>query len=278
MKLLLSYFILFVFSVGPAMLHTARAQKIVSAQQFPVQAKNNPSAIESQTFIVNSVMFTMVHIEGGTFIMGATPEQGDNINKDEKPVHQVTLSSFSIGQTEVTQELWQAVMGNNPSEFKGAKHPVEKVSWGDCQEFIKRLNALTGKGFRLPTEAEWEFAARGGNRSQGYKFSGSNNIDEVAWYYSNSGGRTHDVATKLSNELGLYDMSGNVFEWCQDSYDSYRVEPQVNPLVANFLPFRMRRGGSYGCIAELDRCHVSYRERFPHSINYFNDMGFRLAL
>ena len=279
MKTRLSYVSLFIFCLGFAMPHTTWAQKNVRALQLPpFQEKNNLSVIETQTFIVNGVMFTMVQIEGGTFIMGATSEQGSNVDREEMPTHQVTLSSFSIGQTEVTQELWQAVMGNNPSEFRSAKHPVEKVSWDDCQEFIMKLNALTGKGFRLPTEAEWEFAARGGNRSQGYKFSGSNNIDDVAWYDGNSSGRTHDVATKLPNELGLYDMSGNVFEWCQDSYDSYRVEPQVNPIVANVLPFRIRRGGCYGCIAELGRCRVSYRERFPPSINYFNDMGFRLAL
>ena len=158
----------------------------------------------------------MVAVEGGTFTMGATPEQGSYYNKSERPTHQVTVSSFWIGKTEVTQELWIALMGSNPSYFHSSNlQPVEHVSWNDCQEFITKLNEATGKTFRLPTEAEWEFAARGGNKSQGYKFSGSDNDDDVAWYDSNSGGKTHPVASKAPNELGIYDMSGNLFEWCR---------------------------------------------------------------
>ncbi|MBQ0015371.1 MAG: formylglycine-generating enzyme family protein, partial [Bacteroidales bacterium] len=150
----------------------------------------------------------MVEVSGGTFKMGATSEQGSDAWNDEKPVHNVTLSSYYIGLTEVTQELWQAVMGSNPSYFKGLYRPVENVSWDDCQTFISRLNSLTGKNFRLPTEAEWEFAARGGTKSRGYKYSGSNTLDDVAWHVGNSGDKTHDVGTKAPNELGIYDMSG----------------------------------------------------------------------
>ena len=150
-----------------------------------------------QTFTVNGVSFTMVRVEGGTFTMGATSEQGSDAESDEEPAHQVTLSTYSIGETEVTQELWEAVMGNNPSRFKGAKCPVENVSWNDCQDFIRKLNAETGKSFRLPTEAEWEYAARGGNKSRGYKYAGSNNLRDVAWYDDYT---TYNVATKQSNE------------------------------------------------------------------------------
>ena len=170
--------------------------------------------VNSGRFMVNGVSFEMVRVEGGTFHMGATSEQKDEAWDREKPVHSVTLSSYYIGKTEVTQALWQAVMGSNPSNFKGSNLPVECVCWNDCQEFIQKLNSLTGRNFRLPTEAEWEFACRGGNNSRGYKYSGSNNLGSVAWYDDNSGGQTHPVATKAPNELGIYDMSGNVWEWC----------------------------------------------------------------
>ncbi|MBQ8608093.1 MAG: SUMF1/EgtB/PvdO family nonheme iron enzyme, partial [Bacteroidaceae bacterium] len=207
--------------------------KCQTAKEKAEQAKKptNSSVSSSgsrQTFTVNGVSFTMVRVEGGTFRMGATSEQVNPYN-DEKPVHSVTLSSYSIGQTEVTQALWKAVMGSNPSRFRGDNLPVERVSWNDCRTFIRKLNALTGRTFRLPTEAEWEFAARGGNQSQGYQYSGSNNLGSVAWYDSNSGDKTHPVATKSANELGLYDMSGNVWEWCQDWYGSYSSSSQTNP-------------------------------------------------
>lgn len=153
--------------------------------------------VNSVRFTVNGVSFEMVRVEGGTFRMGATSEQGSDAEGDEKPVHSVTLSGYNIGKTEVTQELWQAVMGSNPSEFKGDDLPVENVSWDDCQEFIRKLNSMTGQNFRLPTEAEWEFACRGGNNSRGYKYSGSNNLGSVAWYDGNSGYKLTQLAPKL---------------------------------------------------------------------------------
>ena len=154
----------------------------------------------------------MVEVRGGTFTMGATSEQEVDAFGDEKPAHEVTLSDYYIGKTEVTQALWKAVMGNNPSYFEGENLPVECISWHDCKTFISKLNALTGKNFRMPTEAEWEYAARGGSKSRGYKYSGSNTLDDVAWYSGNSDSETHEVGTKSPNELGLYDMSGNVSE------------------------------------------------------------------
>ena len=187
----------------------------------------------------------MVPVEGGTFQMGATVEEGSDANDSAKPVHSVTLSSYSIGQTEVTQALWKAVMGSNPSNWEGDNLPVEMVSWKDCQKFITKLNRLTGQKFRLPTEAEWEYAARGGKLSKGYKYSGSNTLGDVAWHEENSDGKTHPVATKQPNELGLYDMSGNVYEWCQDWYNSsyYSSSPGDNPTGPSSGSSRVNRGG-----------------------------------
>lgn len=238
---------------------------------------------DNQTFTVGGVSFTMVAVQGGTFTMGATAEQGSDAEVDEKPAHSVTLSSYYIGQTEVTQELWEAVMGRNPSYFKGAKRPVENVSWDDCQNFIRKLNEKTGKSFRLPTEAEWEYAARGGNRSRGYKYSGSNNTGDVAWYTVNCYDKgssspdygTHQVATKRANELGIYDMSGNVWEWCSDWYGGYSSASQTNPQGSSSGSSRVFRGGGWGTYARS--CRVSYRNGY--SADYRNDdFGLRLAL
>ena len=208
--------------------------------------------------------------------MGATSEQGSDAYGNEKPVHSVTLSDYYIGETEVTQELWQAVMGSNPSHFTGNnQRPVEKVSYDDCQKFIEKLNSLTGKKFRLPTEAEWEYAARGGKHSKNYvyKYSGSNNVDEVAWYDSNSGKTTHPVKTKKANKLGLYDMSGNVYEWCNDWYGSYQSYSQTNPTGPSTGEGRVLRGGSW-----IDRyVRVSYRITYAPDDRY-DYGGLRLAL
>ena len=223
---------------------------------------------------VNGVTFNMIKVDGGTFTMGATSEM-TNRDNDEKPTHQVTLSSYYIGETEVTQALWTAVMGDNPSRFKGDNLPVERVSWEDCQTFIGKLNGLAGKRFRLPTEAEWEYAARGGNRSNHTQFSGGSMIEDVAWYDGNSGSKTHSVKTKKPNELGLYDMSGNVWEWCQDWYGLYSSSAQTNPTGPNSGARRVSRGGGWFNYAR--NCRSSYRDN--HAPDYGDDyLGLRLVL
>ena len=215
----------------------------------------------------------MVRVDGGTFQMGATSEQ-QGPGSDEKPVHKVTLSTYYIGETEVTQALWEAVMGNNPSYFKGRKKPVEKVSWNDCQKFVRRLSQLTGRNFRLPTEAEWEYAARGGNKSRGFQYSGGNNLADVAWYSVNSSSTTHPVRKKQANELGLYDMSGNVFEWCQDWEGSYSSGVQTDPTGPSTGSFRVLRGG---CVFGLaGNCRVAYRSH--HTPDFRGNLGLRLVL
>ena len=229
------------------------------------------SAIEIIT--VKGVSFNMVRIEGGTFQMGATPEQDSDANSDEKPTHQVTLSTYSIGETEVTQALWQAVMGSNPSWYKGDNLPVMDVSWEDCQKFIQKLNQLTGRRFRLPTEAEWEYAARGGNKSHGYKYSGSNDFHDVASYHTKNGGPC-DVKTKQANELGLYDMSGNVWEWCQDWYGGYSSGAQTNPTGATNGSYRVLRGGD---VYYLEIINVSFRY-YRSPIYTSSGLGLRLVL
>jgi len=247
----------------------------------------------NKNFTVGGVSFTMVYVQGGTYTMGATSEQLEGLLYDDeeslydnaKPTHSVTLSDYMIGQTEVTQALWQAVMGNNPSWFKGdSRRPVENVSWNDCQTFLSKLNSLTGEHFRLPTEAEWEFAARGGVKSFGYMYSGSNIIGNVAWYDENAlcNGEennpnygTHPVGTQFANELGIYDMSGNVWEWCNDWYGDYSDSSQTNPRGPSSGMFRVYRGGSWDYLAKI--CRTSHRHNYWPDYRY-NDLGFRLAL
>ena len=251
-------------------------------EEEKVEQRATKKFVDSTTYVidefVNGVNFKMIKVEGGTFQMGATSEQSRDAHDNERPVHSVTLSDYYIGETEVTQELWKAVMGKNPSKFKGDQKPVECVSWHDCQNFIKELNQLTGKNFRLPTEAEWEYAARGGNKSKGYKYSGGNDINKVAWYYGDSNSQTHDVKTKSPNELGIYDMSGNVFEWCKDKFGSYRSSSQTNPTGSSSGSPRVLRGGSYVYFKDEGRCYrVSGRDRdYPDVRDYY--YGLRLAL
>ena len=227
-----------------------------------------------RSFIVGGVEFNMIRVEGGSFMMGA-PDNDPDAFDDEKPQHDVTLSDYYIGETPVTQALWNAVMGENPSHFEGGYSPVEEVSWTDCQEFIKKLNSKTGRTFRLPTEAEWEYAARGGIKSKGYRYAGSDNIDEVAWYGEKSGNKTHPVKQKKANELDLYDMSGYVWEWCQDWFDRYGSGKETNPTGPSGGSLRVLRGGSWG--SDAQNCRVAYRDCLVPS-SRFDFIGFRLAL
>ena len=247
-------------------------------KEEPKPKKVVPPAPRSiEVFTVGGVIFKMIRVEGGTFTMGATSEQ-EGPSDDETPTHQVTLSDYYIGETEVTQELWEAIMGDNQSRCKGAKHPVERVSWNDCQTFISKLNTKTGKTFRLPTEAEWEYAARGGKNSHRYQYAGSNNINSVAWYGDNSNSETHPVGQKSPNELGLYDMAGNVWEWCQDWYDEnyYSKSPRSNPCNKTSASRRVNRGGS--CLSGgAGYCRVSTRSNFSPG-DRGSGVGLRLAL
>mgnify|MGYP004500392365 CR=1 FL=1 len=225
--------------------------------------------------VKNGITIDMVKVEAGTFMMGATSEMQDPYG-DEKPVHKVILTNdYYMGKYEVTQALWQAVMGSNPSYFKGDNLPVENVSWKKCQKFISKLNSMTGRKFRLPTEAEWEYAARGGKKSRGYQYSGSSNISDVAWYDENSGYGIHPVGTKQANELGIYDMSGNVYEWCQDWYGSYVSSPQTNPTGAVSGSHRVYRGCSWVSFAGY--CRLSYRNNDTPGY-HFSKLGLRLVL
>lgn len=246
------------------------------SHRITMNAKNE----NDKTVALEGLSFEMVYVEGGTFTMGATSEQGVEASAEEKPTHSVTLSSFHIGETEVTQAMWMAVMGEEPmyggwtSEYgRGDNYPAYNVSWEDCQTFIKQLNKLTGKTFRLPTEAEWEYAARGGNKSLGYKYSGSNIVDNVAMYKGEYG--AYPVKGKSSNELGLYDMSGNVSEWCQDGYYRYVCDPQTNPVGNPSDSYHVWRGGSWFNAA--NDCRVSFRSSSrPSRRNPY--LGFRLVL
>ena len=231
--------------------HTAPSTSVSSLQSSAVSSNNVSSSTVSSGGntisipVKNGISIDMVKVEAGTFMMGATSEM-QNSWDDEKPVHQVTLTNdYYIGKYEVTQALWQAVMGSNPSEFKGNNLPVEQVSIKDCQKFISKLNKMAGRRFRLPTEAEWEYAARGGKNSRGYQYSGSNKISDVAWYDGNSGSETHPVGTKQANELELYDMSGNVYELCQDWKGSYSNSSQTNPTGPTSGIGFVCRGGSW---------------------------------
>lgn len=236
--------------------------------------------LPQKTITVNGVSFDMIWVEAGTFMMGS--DTGEIINM--KPVHKVTLTkNYYIGKTEVTQALWEAVMGENPSVFKYASKPVHDISWNNCILFLLKLNALTGLSFRLPTEAEWEYAARGGNRSCNYRYSGSDDLDEVAWHkgisnwLTDSNDNVHVVATKKPNELGIYDMNGNVSEYCSDRYDEnyYKYSPQIDPIGPDNGKMRVKRGGDW--FGDAKYCSLTFRSyEYPTDVD--TDNGLRLVL
>lgn len=216
--------------------------------------EEEPNLPKDVTIQVGDVGLRMIYVEGGVFTMGGTAEQGEDVKEYENPAHPVKVNSYYIGMTEVTQELWETVMGWNYAWNTDSNQlPMEDVSWEECKEFVDVLSERTGKKFRLPTEAEWEYAARGGSKSGNHKYSGSDNIDDVAWYVSNSDDMTHEVGKKNANELGIYDMNGNVWEWCHDWYDTYSTSSYNNPTGPKTGDFRIFRGGSYKEKAEYNR-------------------------
>ena len=239
--------------------------------------ENNESILENGKVIYlnNPIEPEMIWVDSSTFIMGAIAEQGNDCLYNEKPAHQVTVKDFMIGKYQITQAQWKSVLSKNPSHFKGDNLPVECVSWDDVQDFISKLNALKGRQYRLPTEAEWEFAARGGNRSKGYKYSGGNNPDNVAWYYHNSKDKIHPVGKKSPNELGIYDMSGNVYEWCSDWCGDYDSKPQTNPKGPTSGDCRISRGGCWLSGASYTRASLRYVELWPENLCAI--LGFRLG-
>ena len=260
-------------NITQAMIAETKANPRFEGRHF---AAFNAAPISTERFKINEVKFNMVGVQGGAFFMGATLEQTQYGDVDEQPCHNVAVSSFRISDTEVTQALWKAVMGenNNPSRFKGDDLPVENVTWEDCQKFIKKLNTITGKQFRLPTEAEWEYAARGGNQSMAYAFPGSDECNEVAWNAHNAKS-TKPVATLKPNELGLYDMGGNVAEWCEDWYFAYSFIHQTNPQGPGIGSNKVLRGSFWEDGQRY--CHISYRYSAKPTFKSQN-IGFRLAL
>lgn len=237
-------------------------------------AAGKAGAQTSKAQIIQNLLNNMVRVEGGTYMMGRNMGTDKEVKEDETPAHEVTLSDYYIGKYEVTQEEWEAVMGTNPAKFKDPKRPVEQVGWQDCVDFAEKLSRLTGKKFRLPTEAEWEYAARGGKLSKDYKYAGSNDADEVAWYVSNCGGETHPVGQKKPNELGLYDMSGNVWEWVSDWHGYYRPQPQTNPTGPHISSEKVKRGGATG--DDALQCRTTQRH-FSLAWYRIPDLGCRVV-
>lgn len=257
---------------------TANDGSGVKAECVVTVVKPKPEMV---TYTVRGVTFNMKLVKHGSFDMGS---DASGAYTDEKPVHRVTISNdYYIAETEVTQALWRAVTGSIPMAGSswistiglGNNYPAYYINWNDCQDFIEDLNALTGLNFRMPTEAEWEYAAKGGHKSQGYVYSGSNTADDVAWYTSNSDGKTHPVATKEPNELGVYDMSGNVYEWCQDWYGNYSSGAQTDPTGPSSGTYRVFRGGCW--MHGAGNCRPSSRSRTSPS-SAFNYLGLRLVL
>lgn len=255
-----------------------------TVQQKPTTRLSSGTSGSTITIPVkDGISIEMVKVEAGTFVMGATREGMRYVKMDKKelPAHKVSLTKeYFIGKFEVTQLLWNTIMENNPSKNKGEKLPVEQVSWNDCQIFIAKLNRITGRKFRLPTEAEWEYAARGGNKSKGYLYSGSDIAEDVAWYNAVSGrrigsGHSHKVGAKHANELGLFDMSANVYEWCQDIWVEYNNQEQIDPVGPQKGINHVYRGGSW--YTDVYKCYPSWRDYGNPDLRR-DDLGFRLAL
>ncbi|MCQ2206834.1 MAG: formylglycine-generating enzyme family protein [Paludibacteraceae bacterium] len=241
------------------------------------QPVTEANPVEKDSFSLKGTTYYMVKVEGGEFEMGATEKEKEVADKDEHPLHKVKINSFYIGQLEVTQKLWQDVMGENPSSHKGDLFPVENVSWNKCQEFLEKLNAATGQTFRLPTEAEWEYAAKGGKYTHNYLYAGSDDIEDVAWYNKNRGEGTHIVGTKNPNELNLYDMSGNVAEWCSDWYNEsyYEQSGTDNPKGPEKGDYHVLRGGGWYI---TNKSYIRSSNRSGNTPGYtFNYLGLRLA-
>lgn len=246
----------------------------------PLHAKPKdqvPDSLQVLHFEVNGVAFCMPRVEGGVFLMGGTREQHREQLSTDLPVHTVALNAYYIGQTEVTQALWKAVVPEWEfvEEIYLPHFPICYVSWHDCQEFVRRLDSITGMPFRMPTEAEWEFAARGGNKSKGYRFAGGNIVDSISWGLRNAGFRKHEVGQKKPNELGLYDMTGNVSEWCSDWYAPYHIGTEPNPQGPSTGDEKIMRGSSYSNCQENSFISHRYMSNPAESNNY---CGLRLAL
>lgn len=247
----------------------------ISSKERTCEENNHAPHNRDLVFSVGGVSFCLKFVEGGTFIMGATDEHAEFAEKEEYPTHSVTLHDYYLGETEVTQELWEEIMGYNPANTIGESLPIENISWNDCADFIRELNNRTGKTFRLPTEAEWEYAARGGIYSRQCVHSGSDNAEEVGWVKSNCNGSTHPVGTRNPNELGIYDMTGNVCEWCQDWMSNYTSTDQINPVGPNSGTARVGRGGGW-CNSSLKN-RVSTRFAGKTTYRDYN-LGFRIAM
>lgn len=247
-----------------------------NTEEPPVDTTETPPVDTVIPMLVMAFVDDMVSLDGGTFVMGCKLEQGDDCFENEYPAHNVTLSDYKISKYQVTQAQWKAVMGANPSHFNNCDScPVDNVSWNQVKLFISTLNNLSIKKFRLPTEAEWEYATKGGSRASPTRYAGSDNVNEVAWYGDNSDNKTHPVGQLNSNELGLYDMNGNVWEWCEDRMGNYTSSDKTNPTGSQTGTFRIVRGGSF--MNSAVNCRVTNRRFIPPG-NSLSSLGFRLVL
>ncbi len=274
----LSTLVLALFFAGAVYAQTANTAAPDKRKVNTNPATTNSTISAATAEEIKVIEANMVKVIGGSFTMGCNDESDSTCYYWEKPAHKVTISTFYVSKFVVTQKQWEAIEGTKPWFSKNCPDcPVENVSWYDAQMFISKLNQLSGKYYRLPTEAEWEYAARGGNLSKGYKYAGDNNLNAVAWYSKNSGKQSHPVGQKKPNELGLYDMSGNVWQWCSDWFSDtyYSKSPLENPQGPGKEDNRVCRGGSWW--AEAQDCAVYNRDRYPADAKD-DDVGFRLVM